>query len=132
MSAADPITLRAHELHEVVGWIDARVRDAGGRRLGRVSAVFADAQGTPWWIVVRHRGRDVVAPVDSVYGTRHHELLLDRPVEDLATSAGDIDERTHRALLARYGLDDPGSPVKARRRGDCVAAARDLPPRRPA
>jgi hypothetical protein len=88
----------------VVSWLDARVRDATGRRLGRVKAIVADEQGTPWWIVLRHRGQDVVAPVASVVAGRHHEIHLDRAVESLAPCPTDIDERAHDALVARFGL----------------------------
>ncbi len=104
MSATETVPLRAHDLHDVVGWIDARVRDATGRHLGRVRAVFSDASGTPWWILVRHRGRDLVAPVGAVYDTRHRQLLLDRAAETLAAGPREIGEREHRALLDRFGI----------------------------
>ena len=97
----------AHALPDVMAWIDSRVRDAAGRRLGRVNAVVADAQGTPWWLILRHRGRDVVAPVASVQATRHHEVLLDRAAETLAPCPAEIDEQAHEALVDRFGLGTP-------------------------
>ncbi len=114
MSATGSTTLPAPALHDVVAWLDARVRDATGRRLGRINAIVADASGTPWWIVVRHRGRDVVAPVAAVHETRHHEVLLDRTAETLAPCPAEIDERAHEALVDRFGLRAPQPPAAPR------------------
>ena len=114
MSSAEATTLQAPELLDVVSWIDARARDATGRRLGRVKAVVADAQGTPWWIVLRHRGRDVVAPVSAVCDARHREIRLDRPVEALAACPAEIDQGAHDALVDRFGLASPDSVAEPR------------------
>jgi hypothetical protein len=113
MPATGSTNLPAPALHDVMGWLDARVRDVTGRRLGRVSAVVADADGTPWWIVIRHRGREVVAPVAAVLDTRHNEVLLDRDAESLPPCPDEIDESAHEALLDRFGLaraDTPAGP----------------------
>ena len=114
MSATGSVTLPAPALHDVMGWLDARVRDVTGRRLGRVNAVVADADGTPWWIVVRHRGSDVVAPVAAVQGTRHHEVLLDRTAESLAPCPDELDELAHEALVDRFGLGSQEVPAPPR------------------
>ena len=120
MSATGFAILPAPPLHVVMGWLDARVRDVSGRRLGRVSAVVADADGTPWWIVLRHRGHDVVAPVAAVHGTRHHEVLLDRTAETLAPCPAELDERAHEALVARFGLRAPEpAPAPRAPRDEC-------------
>ena len=129
MSATDALDPRAHRLDDVVGWLDARVRDASGRRLGRVRAVVADRDGTPWWIVVGHHGREVVAPVSAVQDARQRVLRLDRAAEALAPSPGEIDDAAHRTLLARYGV--AANPAYA-----CAGRARlperGRPRRRPA
>ena len=123
MSATGSTTLPAYALHDAVSWIDTRVRDATGRRLGRVKAVVADEHGTPWWLVLRHRGEDVVAPVASVRPTRHRELTLDHAAEALAPCPDDLDEAAHRALVDRFGLaPEPTTPRPAPRgpRDDCT------------
>ena len=117
MSATGATALRSAALHDVMGWLDARVRDVTGRRLGRVSAVVADADGTPWWIVVRHRGQNVVAPVAAVHATRHRELLLDRAAESLAPCPEEIGAREHDVLVDRFGLDPHTEDVPAPPRG---------------
>ena len=118
MSATGSTSLPAPALIDAMGWLDARVRDVTGRRLGRVRAVVADAEGTPWWIVVRHRGGEVVAPVAAVLDTRHHEVLLDRGADALAPCPEEIDQRAHEALVDRYGLQPdlpPAAPPRFRR-----------------
>ena len=125
MSATEATTLRAPALHDVMGWLDSRVRDVSGRRLGRVSAVVADAEGTPWWIVFRHRGQDMVAPVASVHDTRHHEVLLDRAAETLAFCPQELDESAHEALVDRFGLRTPLVPAPPRGpRDECTPRRR--------
>ena len=126
MSATGSTTLPAPALHDVMGWLDARVRDVTGRRLGRVSAVVADADGTPWWIVVRHRGGDMVAPVAAVLDTRHREVLLDRSAEALAPCPDEIDESAHEALVDRFGLTaaPAGTPAAPRGPRDACTARR--------
>jgi hypothetical protein len=114
MSATGFVTLPAQDLHDVMSWLDARVRDVTGRRLGRVKAIVADEHGTPWWIVVRHRGQDVVAPVASVHATRHHEVLLDRPVESLAPCPDEIDGSAHDTLVRRFGMGTETAPAPPR------------------
>lgn len=120
MSAAVVPSVPAPPLHDVLSWIDTRVRDVTGRRLGRVSAIVCDAQGTPWWIVFRHRGRDTVAPVAAVHARRHHEILLDRAAETLAPSPGEIDARAHAELVARFGLAGDAPAPAAPRRDGCT------------
>ena len=115
----------APALPDVMAWLDSRVRDAAGRRLGRVNAVVADAQGTPWWIILRHRGRDVVAPVAAVQATRHHEVLLDRAAETLAPCPAEIDEQAHEALVDRFGLGTAEAlPARRGPRDVCPQAPR--------
>ncbi len=121
MSATGSTTLPAPALHDVVAWLDARVRDATGRRLGRINAIVADASGTPWWIVVRHRGRDVVAPVAAVQGLRHQEVLLDRAAETLPACPAELDERAHEALVDRFGLAPAKRPAPPRAARDACA-----------
>ena len=104
MPVAEATHLPARDLLEVVGWIDARVRDAAGRRMGRIRAVVADAEGRPWWVVLRHRGRDVVAPIGAVHGDHDRALVLDRAAESLATCPEPFDAAAHDALLARFAL----------------------------
>lgn len=104
------------DLARAVGWIDARARDARGRRLGRVSGVLADREGRPWWLIVRRRGRAMLAPVASVAEEAHGGLLLDCTREELESSPGcGCDELTpslHEALLRHFGLTagKPSSP----------------------
>ena len=121
MSATEATALPSPALHDVMGWLDARVRDVTGRRLGRVSAVVADADGTPWWIVFRHRGQDMVAPVASVHDSRHQEILLDRAAETLAVCPQDLDASAHEALVDRFGLRTPLAPAPPRgSRDECT------------
>ena len=112
-AVATPV-VRPRDLHDVVAWLDARARDITGRRLGRVRAIVCDAEGTPWWLVVRHRGHDVVAPVAAVHSRRHHEVLLDCAAEALPPCPGEIDERAHATLLERFGLASSPAPAPAR------------------
>jgi hypothetical protein len=120
-AAAEPITLRnaQPELHDAVGWIDARVRDALGKRLGRVSAVFADREGQPWWIVVRRRGRTLVAPVAAVQSAGHSEVLL-TCTQDVLVPAEEVQmsDAFHESLITRFGLDR--RQQGPRTRGDCT------------
>lgn len=120
-AAADTLTLRnaqQPELLEAVGWIDARVRDAFGQRVGRVSAVFADRNGHPWWVVVSRRGHMYLAPVTAIDSAPHHELRLTCPKDDLwATDGSEISAALHEALIRRFGLDRRHTGPRAR--GDC-------------
>jgi hypothetical protein len=119
------------DLPAAVGWIDANVRDAAGRRLGRVKAVFADRDGRPWWLVVQRRGRTLVAPVTSVADASGRRLLLDRPADELAPAESEnLTAAAHEALLRRFGLDRRRSERRPARRSR-EACARDQRSRRP-
>lgn len=95
--------MAAIDLHSAVGWIDRPAFDADGRRLGRVASVLCDADGRPWWVLVRRRfGRTVVAPVD-----------LGRKVDggvsldvggNLPDAPAAMTERVQAALLRHFGL----------------------------
>ena len=104
MPATEATPARAIDLDEAVAWIDTRVLDASGRRLGRVRAVVADAAGTPWWIVAGRRGRDVIAPVASVQDAFNGGIVLGHAAEALPPAEGEIDAPAHEALIARFGL----------------------------
>lgn len=97
------------DLPRAVELIDARVIDAGGHRLGRVAAVLADRDGTPWWFVLRRRRHEVLAPVAAAFPTHHGELILEYSRADLenAPQPEDSDHLTaerHDAMVAHFGL----------------------------
>jgi hypothetical protein len=55
-------------LAEALGWRGSEIDDAGGRPVGRVTGIYADAEGgDPVWVVVasgrRRRAKEVVVPL---------------------------------------------------------------------
>ena len=111
-------------LDRAVGWIDAPVLDVLGRNVGRVRAVLCDAEGRPWWLVLRRRGlrgRTVLAPFDATQPTEDGpQLACSAESLDAAPDPGG-DDPTAEGLrqLARYwGVFDDERRTE-RHRGDC-------------
>lgn len=110
------------DLVDTVGWLDSRVCDALGRRVGRVTAVYVDRQGRPWWIAVGRRGRTYLAPVGAVRPGGHGLLWLACTREQLAAAGpAEMSPALHEALVTRYGL---GRRARLTRRRDPCASAR--------
>jgi hypothetical protein len=102
-------------LAEALGWIGFELDDAGGKAIGRVVGVYADAAGGgPVWLVVaigrRRRTKTVVVPLREcaampgrVWTAQLREAMHDAPAIDPSRPL----LREHEvAICAHYGIGE--------------------------
>lgn len=99
-------------MNEIFEWIGYRVDDVFGGRLGKLEAVYADAEdGTPQWLLVNTRRFDskhVLIPAhDAVQGGGHVWVPYEREVVKGApdvTPGAPLSRRRELMLCNHYGL----------------------------
>jgi hypothetical protein len=113
MSEAQAGTLPS--LAEVLSWSGFELDDSGGKAVGRVEGVYADAQGSgPVWLVVvagrRRRTKTVVVPLREcaampgrVWTAQEREAMLNAPAVDPSRPL----LREHEvAICSHYGIGE--------------------------
>lgn len=99
-------------MNEVFNWVGQRVDDVYGGRLGKIEAIYADAQdGSPTWMLVNLRRFDTrytLIPVeDAVSGGGHvwvpYEREMVRSAPE-AEAAAPLARRDEQVLTQHYGL----------------------------
>jgi hypothetical protein len=111
MSASTgPPVAASPDLTRAVQLIGSRALDSAGRRLGRITAVLTDGEGHPWWLVLRHWRRVLIAPVAVVGPSRHRLVFLACTRADLERApqpgSDELTVQTHTALANHFGLRD--------------------------
>lgn len=104
------------DLAEALAWRGSELDDAGGRRIGRVAGLYADAaEGGPVWLVVGagrrwRRSKTVVVPLREcaampgrVWTAQGREAVLGSPTVDASRPL----LREHEAAIcAHYGVGE--------------------------
>jgi hypothetical protein len=112
---AEPPAVGPPDLAEALGWTGFGLDDAGGRSVGRVEGVYADAEnGGPVWLVVatgrRRRAKAVVVPLREcaampgrVWTAQGRDAVHAAPAVDPSRPL----LREHEvAICAHYGVGD--------------------------
>ena len=95
------------DLPEVRTWIGSVLDDAGGTEVGRVTGVYADADGgAPVWLVVTVPRRRLRLPF-----ARRHAKTVVAPVRECAAMPGRVWTAQSRAAIGAAPAVDPSRPL---------------------